>query len=315
MNNKLVSFCASHINTKQRINAFICMLNSYLEQTKKIEIYISISYNEIYKDIINTLIKNIRKKNSNINFIVSDIILSQFEHYKNLVNKVNIDQDSWLLFTDDDDIWKEDRVHYYNGIINKSISCNINPGYIKVNGTIEAIEEDTKLDIRTINHVNNLYVNGKTRYYSAENMNEFLDYYHYSVKLKTLKNFVDNVDIKILKHTYCDLCFCRYLHTGHSNTVINLQVDYGWLYFYRKCTLIGHVTLKHRNIKSIDDYIEGIVELYISKQGEELEIQNIKDIIKKKNKLKTSEMISMDKIIQDKIKKFSYMNILPKFIF
>jgi hypothetical protein len=107
------SLCASHISNKDRFFLFEKMLTSILYQTVKTTLHISISY---AKELENDTDNFIRKwSNGQIIFYKRKCVLAQFRHYSLLLEDLQeiLDPDSYILFTDDDDIWAPNRVEIY----------------------------------------------------------------------------------------------------------------------------------------------------------------------------------------------------------
>ena len=107
---------ASHINYKGQINLLDKCILSLLEQTLiPKSIYISLSFdNEIYKkDFINILKKYYKLLFPKINFKFCKEKMFQMEHLYNLISNFNMNNYDMLMFCDDDDTYKINRIEKF----------------------------------------------------------------------------------------------------------------------------------------------------------------------------------------------------------
>lgn len=120
---EIITLCASHIGTLQRLHTFSCMLESVSQQTHRIQMYISIS---VDKSIDIHFIDELRSKYGDwLHLFHTSGHFSQFEHYKILCDilretKITSISDCWCLFKDDDDVWEEHKVEEYFRAIKNS---------------------------------------------------------------------------------------------------------------------------------------------------------------------------------------------------
>ncbi len=117
MDKILVAVCASHIKNLKRLLFLNQMIKSYSEQSKKCHLYISISFSIELKEQVENFIKEMQ----NVYFINRGIIkITQFTHYRLLVDYLSTvynPKDTYIIFSDDDDIWSKNRVLVYYNIM------------------------------------------------------------------------------------------------------------------------------------------------------------------------------------------------------
>lgn len=108
---------ASHINSDERINYFIEMLNS-IDNLKPNRTLISISFESKYKDKCYFL----KNKYNNIEFYFQEKKLLQFEHLEFLSTKV--DDNDLVIFIDDDDLFKEKVRKHIQNLLDQGIKSS-----------------------------------------------------------------------------------------------------------------------------------------------------------------------------------------------
>lgn len=192
---KIVVLIPSHIkNINQLISLERC-LNSLILQTYKIDIYISISYeNDIYK---NQFLDNTYNKFKNkCNFILNTVRLYQMEHLYKLFNIIKNKYDL-ILFCDDDDYYSIDRV------------------------------ENFYLAFKQINNIN---ISGIREIYKNPKEFDIYEYWQYGLTNKTLLDFFHIFEIykslHLFKHKFADMYLASYLCKSQKNKdYINMIFD------------------------------------------------------------------------------------------
>ena len=91
------------------------MLETWSKQLFPIKLYISISFEKNIEDKIDNFFK--KYENKNLIIIKHYNRLYQFEHFRHILR--DIDDETYLIFTDDDDMWSYSRSYVYNEIIKK----------------------------------------------------------------------------------------------------------------------------------------------------------------------------------------------------
>lgn len=185
----LIALIASHIDSEKRLHFFLKLMSSINKQIdyfEKIDVRVSLSYEPtIDKQQMQFLIES-----ANINkfeFYYQDTKYRQFEHYKFLVDSLGAydENTTWIIFSDDDDEWSDNRLAAYHHMINY-------------------ITEDTYDKTTSI-----CYTNQKNK----TNSTYIGSYVDYCVKLKYLKIFFEHATKEQLQHKFCDCYFVKYICT------------------------------------------------------------------------------------------------------
>lgn len=213
---KIVVLIPTHLSNVNQLESLERCLNSLILQTYKIDIYISISYeNDIYKAYFLDNIYN--KFKNNCNFIFNTLRLYQMEHLYNLFNIIKNKYDL-ILFCDDDDYYLKERVENF-------YICIENIGMENISG------------IREI--------------YNDPEPCEMFEYWQYGLTNKTLLDFFHIFELykklELFKHKFADMYLSRYLSISQKNkNYINMIFDKNTrLYIY-----------DYDNINSITNTIE-----------------------------------------------------------
>ena len=184
----LRTLIASHIDSAKRLNNFVKLINSINEQIDyhdKIEVEISLSHDDnITYYEINYILGTVNKNNFKIHY--QDKKFCQFEHYKFLISQIVSDvNDTWILFSDDDDEWEENRLAAYHYMIN-------------------CIEEN----MDDYNITTSICYTNEEQKTSANYVGSYTDY---CIKLKYLKIFFKTIMDIQLQHKFCDCYFVKFI--------------------------------------------------------------------------------------------------------
>jgi hypothetical protein len=193
----------SHINNINRTKLLMCCLQSLINQTNKIPIYLSISFET---DLDKTLFHKLIEKNNLLNNILICIIYqerqtSQFRHVENVIDNIkNIYK--YVMFCDDDDTYEIDRVEKF--IIMIEHGCANCPKDKIFVGAYE-------MDLQKGSHCSSFY-----------------EYWSYCINIEFIINFIDIIKINnynyIIDNNMCDVLFStylRYLNNKHIFISIN----------------------------------------------------------------------------------------------
>lgn len=206
----MIVLCASYISNMIKIKWMNEMIESWKFQSHHIPIYISISLDEKLKTIFNYYLEN-NWKIEDLNFIISEEKLSQFQHYKKLCDLLldKYSRTTWIIFTDDDDIWDKDRILYYKTLVDnlKKLDKENFISHIQIpTHSVNYQDEFTKeYDIRNLNHID-MY----------NDSHQHLDYWQFSCQLKYLKDFIERCDPSLLLDGYCNLYFTKYFYNKQT---------------------------------------------------------------------------------------------------
>ena len=259
----MVCLCASHMNTLGRWERFMQMLTSWKEQTWELPLIVSMSFEESVEGVIKlpemeglTIIRQRRKT-------------SQFEHYKVLA-ELDWGDETWVMFTDDDDLWHEARAEAYVTMLQECRKRGVRPAYV-VSKTIVATEEDDPPGLETAEDVTVLFERGviSQEVFDKKDVGrmESGNYVEYGVSIQTLRGFLQGVHRELLEHKFCDLAFTRYLREGHDLPMCRLQPEgIPWLYFYRRDPGIGQVCVSLRS-EAYSRGLQNNVELMCARTG------------------------------------------------
>jgi len=183
---QLITLIASHIDTRRRLNRFVKLLkiiNSQIDYHDKINVRVSLSHSsDIPLEEIKFLIES--NNPNQFQFVYQNEKMSQFQHYHYLIQTLcECDEnDTWILFSDDDDEWANNRLAVYHYLIN--------------------INEQN--DITT----SICYTNDQTKM-----ANQYLGrYVDYCVKLAYLKIFFAHTTKQQLLNKYCDKYLIKFIH-------------------------------------------------------------------------------------------------------
>lgn len=238
------------------------MLSSWMSQTVVIPMYVSISF---APGLRNTCLGKL-PTHKKLRVFVRQVQKTQFQHYKELSSNLDdLHENTWVMFSDDDDIWNSNRVEYYSKLIQSTVDRCVKPAYVFTETTLYA---DTIFDVTCETDVNLLVSSGKLKLTTQPKDGQFslANYINYVVSLKTFCHFVTRCSDDILKHALCDVGFAKYLR-NHSEQVAIAQSSQ-WLYFYRKCETSGQVCQELiKNNKSFRDRLRYTIELSILTHG------------------------------------------------
>jgi len=246
---KIVVLIPTHLSNVNQLESLERCLNSLILQTYKIDIYISISYeNDIYKAYFLDNIYN--KFKNNCNFIFNTLRLYQMEHLYNLFNIIKNKYDL-ILFCDDDDYYLKERVENF---------------YIY----IENIGMENISGIREI--------------YNDPEPCQMFEYWQYGLTNKTLLDFFHIFELykklELFKHKFADMYLSRYLSISQKNkNYINMQCAKNtrlYIYDYDNINSITN-TIEYNILTRYYDNIILKIICYTSS------INNYNDILEKNN--------------------------------
>lgn len=106
-------FVPSHITYDSQLGYLNECIHSLLNQTMKVDVYISISCAPKYENEVRLL--QIKYKTSHVKFLIRDKQTSQMNHIRILTKKF-ADNHDLILFCDDDDTYEPKRVERFNAI-------------------------------------------------------------------------------------------------------------------------------------------------------------------------------------------------------
>ena len=111
----LVALCASHIGNERRFGYLCCMLESWKNQAHRVPLFLSISTDGPWQQRV----QDLDGTDPILRVFWQPKHLTQGQHYSFLAHWLPAeynDDHTWLLFTDDDDIWHPQRAFYYQQV-------------------------------------------------------------------------------------------------------------------------------------------------------------------------------------------------------
>lgn len=245
----LICLIASHINCKERLTNFHELLNMIhfnFSQRQRIirtnQIHISLSHED------NIDITETKKIINEYNFesACHDKTLSQFEHYDYLIKNIKVEdqENTWIIFSDDDDIWNEHRLATYCSIIKQFNDPQAI--YVKT--------DEYELD-------KNKIIKGKDD-----------NYVNYCIRHKYVKLFFDSVNINILQHRFCDVFMRSFISTYGDDKLKHAKVDtseilYVWRHvdYPRSCEVTTN--LEQKKVKEIKEMFYHNLDAFMAHTG------------------------------------------------
>jgi hypothetical protein len=212
----LICFMASHV-TVSRFPYIIQLFSSIDKQIELCPIYLSWSSEAECMEQMQELIN----KTKIIIGVYSKIKLSQFQHYRELIKYGN--EDSYIMFSDDDDIWAENRIQTMKYYLDYSVE---NSGGIFSRIIFPDFAE--------------LYPDGRTKkkeYKSVEHRQK-VDHWASIVPYLLLVTFFNITPEWIISNNQCDMRFCEYTqsYTNKSERFCPYICHYSTSFRYQTVT-------------------------------------------------------------------------------
>lgn len=202
----MIGLCASYLSNLIKVKWMNEMIESWISQSHNVPLYISISIDENLESIFYYYLNN-KWNNKDLFFYVTKEKLSQFQHYKKLCDLLleKYDRNTWIVFTDDDDIWDKDRVLYYKTLVEnlKKMGKENSVSHIQIPTHCVNYKNqfDDNYSIRNFEHIE-----------TADSTHKHLDYWQFSCQLKYLKNFIEQTSPILINDGFCNLYFVKYFY-------------------------------------------------------------------------------------------------------
>ena len=206
-------FCvaiASHISNPRRIDYLLECLASLTMQTIPVTIYLSISFET------DQLYENLASRIGTLSFPVKPVIkimnqkTPQMRHLSLLLEDIAVGGHQWILFCDDDDTYKPNRVETFINSTNKALmECQASSDSgMKLAGIYESTFGKIHQDHRH-------------------------EYWCYCISLEIYSRFFEHLDRHpdVLDHKCCDIVFAEYFRRTGNNYVFGRITEP--LYNYR----------------------------------------------------------------------------------
>lgn len=137
---------------------------------------------------------------------------------------------TWLLFTDDDDLWGPERVRLYYDVINAYART---PGVTGVGATHKVRPVSPKKVARTQEEVVKDLKSGKAIHCGGVHVEE--EFFDFSCPAECLGTFFEMCNDETLLHPFCDLRFTRFIQEYYlGGKVMYFPTDKvnPWVYYY-----------------------------------------------------------------------------------
>jgi hypothetical protein len=297
---KIIGLLASYIDTEIRIKNFKRCLKSIKNQvnvsydTWEILISISVPDDNLFKltkDLLNEFIDDGLK----ITVDYKREKMSQFNQYKSLLKYINNpseisnnilynDSNTWLMFSDDDDIWHPYRVFEYEQCIKY---CMDKPQYISISG--KSCYNNTKkkyanLNISSSTDVDLLLTKKKLKIQSIDASGTSI-YVAYCIRLYVFNEYFSKIPDKLLFQSFCDTSFANFIAVygiqtgiGENINIDNTCVPNNWMYYYDLVRDYEHSSFKLD--KSFDAELLKLYKKHIKIKINDDEIIHINSILK-----------------------------------
>ena len=246
---------ASHISNPKRISHLFECLTSLLNQTIKIPIYLSISFEteELKQAFAMLYSEQANFQTDILSIIVKAQKTPQMRHMEELM--VHIEpKHQWVMFCDDDDTYQPNRVHVF--------LQNIVNSYFRI--------QETMPDKQFIGAYESTF--GKDH---KEQRHEF---WCYCVHISVLKHFIDRVKVHpdVLDHKCCDVFFGEYLRRSHPDKLF--------------CSI--NIPLYNYRVENNSDSITGVIQTqnkYVRK-AREITYDNMQECANELNEYLNTEI-------------------------
>lgn len=137
----LVQLCASHINSKERVDRLSAMLQSWQKQVLLPPMHLSISFasDELKAEALRIVTAHAHRDTNvqNLSVLSNKSSKSQLKHYQQLVARLERDQaeygssvELWCICTDDDDESHPERTRYFAAMLNQLGDTRASTAYI-----------------------------------------------------------------------------------------------------------------------------------------------------------------------------------------
>lgn len=246
-----MALCGSHIANDARLTSLGHMVGSWYTQHYAVPLRISLSCDDSIKEKVHDRVDSLQRVYSGLTVELSDEPLSQGQHYQRLVRRLQAEgwdgRGTWVLLTDDDDIWHPRRTLTYATTLWQLRSGHSNYTLGEVlslcsSQYIDAVQDhsvtsafrvDTLLQAGSA-PLTNLLQHGVQRAESGEA-------WCHSMRLCTLAQYFAKIDSCIVSHPFWDLCLVKFLRfqTTYRTCFLTGLPEDNWMYYYRRDEAVG----------------------------------------------------------------------------
>lgn len=246
----IVCLCASHIHNTFRLKCLNSMIQSWNEQILHCHLYLSISYDDAMKQLVDRVIASYNYDRLHVTIQLSP--LKQFEHYKHLLKLISNESYKYIIFTDDDDLWHHNRVKHFDDALsqitlqhNHWLSVKI-PNYVTPSTPYKGLSDCFTAQMVS-DRLKDLQLN--------DNATTMSNYVTYVFKTEVVERFLQDCNVEHLQHKFCDMLLLKYIkHCKNGQNIVYYPAEKNeWMYYYRYNTLSFSVT--NTKYTSIPQYV------------------------------------------------------------
>ena len=246
-NNVVACFLATHIKEPARLDSLRNSMRSIKAQTTTAQLYVSWSAADSELQAATRLVLK-QEGTSLTTCYMHKKTLTQFQHYKFLAEKVR-DADAkeggpvvtWVLFSDDDDVWHPLRLQFYCMLLetvdvderarSQAVTC---PWWaIRAKGHEALAPVSSADEVEAHMHAKRWFLQDFSRHVDGV---EACEHWCSLVKLTRVLQFFEMAPTGLVSSTFCDVAFARFFCKGHDEDVHTFRASYQegfpWLYAY-----------------------------------------------------------------------------------
>lgn len=247
-----MALCGSHIAHAARLAYLVHMVGSWYIQYHAVPLRISISCAGGLEESVRDTMGSLLHMHPGLTVSVSQQPLTQGQHYQRLARQLQQEgcdgRDTWLLLTDDDDLWHQQRSLMYAGTLQAALAIGLPPpGELLSVCSSRCINAAEKHSVRSAFCVTKLHRAGAAPHKSmlARGPERVTagEAWCYSMRLCTLAQFFAAAEPCVVSHVYWDMCLVKFLRGEnkyktcfHTDEVLG---DACWMYYYRRDEGVG----------------------------------------------------------------------------
>ncbi|KAL4439425.1 hypothetical protein ABPG77_008754 [Micractinium sp. CCAP 211/92] len=271
----IVALCGSHIANSARLGRLPQMVRSWYIQQYAIPLRISLSFDSTYEKEVMGEVTTLLHSYPGLTVSLSDAPLSQGQHYKRLVRQLQEEgwdgRGTWLLLTDDDDIWHPRRSLAYADSQRQLLS---DPSR-QIAGTVLSVCSSLYIDAAKNHSITSAFcVDRLHRSATATCTNITLhgperaergEAWCYSMRLCTLAQFFVAAEPCVVSHVFWDMCLIKFLRWGNKYKtyfITKEQLRDNWMYFYRRDEAVGPASRALAKSTSLPSMVRHNLELF-----------------------------------------------------
>lgn len=230
MKPQLIALCASHINSWPRLAHFRHMVHSWIDQVCPIPLFVEMSVETPdLADQIRVFLAKI--DDPFLTITIADNKRSQFGHYQALVDRLGTCYShTWVLFTDDDDLWHPRRSETYANALANTPDLSIASHISSVCSYTRDICKKYA-DIASLAEIEHL---PQTTHTMADR-----DYVQLCIRFSDLRLFFNILPPVVRDYQCCDILIERFITHTLSRKAMHVLPPVP-LYFYRECSQYAH---------------------------------------------------------------------------